>query len=184
MTAGVVLAAGLSSRMGRVKALLPIEGTTFLERLISIYTSCCDPVIVVLGHGADEIRPVTRGAQVVVNHDFKLGMFSSLQTGLRAVPQGASALFQPVDYALVLHETVALLAVTKASLVIPCFEGERGHPVKIGPSIIAELLELPPESQARDVIRGHYHEAEFLDVKDPGVVRDIDTPEDYQRWIG
>ena len=76
-----------------------------------------------------------------------------------------------------------LLAGTEGELVIPRFESKRGHPVRISPAIIAELLRLPVQGQARDVIRAHYAEAVFVDVADAGVVTDIDTPEDFARWI-
>lgn len=178
------MAGGASSRMGQPKALLPIAGHTFLGRLIALYTACCEPVVVVLGHQAVEIRAgVPVEAQWVVNSRPELGQFSSLQTGLREVPVGVDCLFQPIDYPAVKASTVELLAGTSGELVIPRFEGHRGHPVRISPAIIAELLRLPVGGQARDVIRAHYAEAVFVDVADAGVVTDIDTPEDFARWI-
>ena len=170
--------------MGRPKALLPIEGQTFLGRLITLYSTCCEPVVVVLGHQAAEIRAgIGAPVEWVVNPQPELGQFSSLQTGLRAVPAGVDCLFQPIDYPAVKAATVELLAGTEGTLVIPRFEGKRGHPVRISPAIIAELLSLPAGGQARDVIRAHYAEALFVDVADAGVVTDIDTPEDFARWI-
>ena len=173
--------------MGRPKALLPISGQTFLGRLITLYSTCCEPVVVVLGHQAAEIRagiqaepPWVRWA---LNPRPELGQFSSLQTGLRAVPAGVDCLFQPIDYPAVKASTVELLAGTEGELVIPRFEGKRGHPVRISPAIIAELLSLPAGGQARDVIRAHYAEALFVDVADAGVATDIDTPEDFARWM-
>ena len=187
--AAVLLAGGASSRMGQPKALLKIAGQTFLGRLIALYSTCCEPVVVVLGHQAMEIRAGVQPeaqwpeAQWVVNLRPDLGQFSSLQTGLRAVPAGVDCLFQPIDYPAVKAATVELLAGTEGELVIPRFEGKRGHPVRISPAIIAELLSLPAGGQARDVIRAHYAEAVFVDVADAGVVTDIDTPEDFARWI-
>ncbi len=170
--------------MGRPKALLPIAGQTFLGRLIMLYSTCCEPVVVVLGHQAAVIRAgVEAEAKWVVNGQPELGQLSSLQTGLRAVPAGVDCLFQPIDYPAVRAATVELLAATEGELVIPRFEGKRGHPVRISPAIIAELLSLPVGGQAREVIRAHYAEALFVDVADAGVVTDIDTPEDFARWI-
>lgn len=170
--------------MGRPKALLPIEGQTFLGRLIMLYSAYCEPVVVVLGHQAAEIRAgIGAPVEWVVNPQPELGQFSSFQTGLRAVPAGVDCLFQPIDYPAVQAATVELLAGTEGELVIPRFEGKRGHPVRISPAIIAELLSLPAGGQARDVIRAHYAEALFVDVADAGVVTDIDTPEDFARWI-
>lgn len=181
--------------MGRPKALLPIGDETFLGRLISVFQSCCQPVLVVLGHQAAVIRdaipapisaaPIPAASVTwVVNDHPELGQFSSLQAGLRALPPGVDCLFQPIDYPAVAEATVARLARTSGALVIPRHNGTRGHPVRISPAIVAELLALPPTGQARDVIRSHYPVATFLDVDDPGVVIDIDTPEDFARWIG
>lgn len=171
--------------MGRPKALLPIGEATFLGRLISIYRACCDPLIVVLGHQAAEIRAGTPalGVTWVVNEHPELGQFSSLQAGLRALPEGVDCLFQPIDYPAVASGTVERLAKSEGPLVIPRHDGTRGHPVRISPAIVAELLALPATGQARDVIRSHYPAATFVDVADPGIVTDIDTPEDFARWI-
>ncbi len=170
--------------MGRPKALLPIGEETFLGRLIGIYSAYCAPVIVVLGHSADVIRGgIAAEATWVRNPQPERGQFSSLQTGLRALPPSVDCLFQPIDYPAVSAATVELLAVTAGELVIPRYQGERGHPVRLSPVVIAELLALPPTGQARDVIRRHYPAATFLDVPDAGTVTDIDTPEDFARWI-
>ncbi len=171
--------------MGQPKALLPIGGETFLGRLIAIYQVCCDPVLVVLGHQAATIRNGIQAAGVtwVVNEHPELGQFSSLQAGLRALPEAVDCLFQPIDYPAVAAETVATLARTDGPLVVPRHDGTRGHPVRISPAIVAELLALPSTGQARDVIRSHYPAATFVDVMDAGIVTDIDTPEDFARWI-
>jgi len=183
--AAILLAGGASTRMGQPKALLPISGQTFLGRLIAIYRNCCDPVIVVLGHQAALIRQETKadGVTWTLNELPERGQFSSLQTGLRAVPPETDCLFQPIDYPAVAADTVQALARTPGHLVIPRHNGERGHPVRLSPEIIAELLRLPATAQARDVIRAHYLAATFLDLPDPGIVTDIDTPEDFARWI-
>ena len=182
--AAILLAGGASTRMGQPKALLPIGGQTFLGRLIDIYSLHCAPIIVVLGHQAGLIHaslPPT--VQSVRNPQPERGQFSSLQTGLAALPPALDCLFQPIDYPAVTAATVQLLANTPGHLVIPRHHGDRGHPVRLSPGIIDELLRLPPTAQARDVIRSHYPSATFLDVPDPGIVTDIDTPEDFARWI-
>ena len=85
--AGIILAAGESSRMGRDKALLAYRGTTFLNHWISILQPRIEPLIVVLGHHADSIRrSVAVGPRIVVNPDYRRGMLSSLQVGIRVLP--------------------------------------------------------------------------------------------------
>ena len=183
LIAAVLLAGGASRRMGRPKALLPIEGTTFLSRLIHLYAPHCSPLIVVLGHGADALQQAFAHEPVTfaVNPDPERGQLSSLQAGLALTTAGV--LFQPIDFPAVRAVTVARLAQTEAPLAIPVHQGRRGHPVRLNQAIVRELLALPATAQARDVIRAHYAEAAFVEVDDPGTVTDIDTPEEYAQWI-
>lgn len=186
--AAILLAAGASQRMGgQPKALLASReaATTILERLIDLYSRHCDRVVVVIGYQAERVKNGTRRDNVewVENPMPERGQFSSLQCGLAAIEPGCSVIFQPVDYAGVDESTIALLAGTEAPLAIPRFAGDRGHPVRLGPELISELRALAPDAQARDVIRARYGEAVFLDVEDRWVTADLDTPEDYRRWV-
>jgi molybdenum cofactor cytidylyltransferase len=177
--------------MGTPKALLALAGETFLDRLIGVLGARCSPVIVVLGHEADSIRPRLRcPAVVVVNQEYRRGQLSSLQRGLAAVPPDADGvLFTPVDYPAVLPATVEALvdAFTAAAgflLAIPRFQGRRGHPVGCARALIPEFLALPGTAQARDVIHRHVDRTLYVDVDDPGILRDIDDPEAYRELIG
>jgi molybdenum cofactor cytidylyltransferase len=182
--AGIILAAGASSRMGTPKALLDYRGETFLNRLIRVLGAVCDPVIVVLGYHAEEIRSAAHGrARFVVNPDPSRGQLSSLQTALAAVPEDAEGfLFVPVDCPAAEPETVRRIVETLLSseelLVIPQFEGRHGHPVCARRELIAELLALPAEGQAKEVVRRHA--AHYFDTLDAGVLSDIDDPEAYR----
>ena len=99
MIAGIILAAGASSRMGTPKALLDYRGETFVGRLVRVLGACCKPVIVVLGYHADAIRQqVPATANIVINPDPSRGQLSSLQTGLAELPADADGFaFIPVD---------------------------------------------------------------------------------------
>lgn len=186
MIAGIILAAGASRRMGTPKALLDYQGETFLNRLIRVLGGVCDPVIVALGYDAAEIRAAAQGrARFVVNPDPSRGQLSSLQTALAEVPDDAEGfLFVPVDCPAAEPETVRriveTLLSTDAPLVIPRLEGRRGHPVCARRELIAEFLALPPESQAKEVVRRHAGRTRFLDTLDAGVLSDIDDPEAYR----
>ena len=185
-TAGVILAAGRSSRMGRDKALLPYGDSTFLGSLVSVFRQCCEPVVVVLGHHAEAIRPAAAGAQVVVNEDYDRGMLSSLQTGLRVLPEDVeAAAFTLVDHPGLKVETLErLMAASDASgalLTLPTYKGKRGHPALIRPKLIGELLALPAEASPKGVLRGRYSEAVFVEVDDSAVVADIDRPEELEK---
>lgn len=184
--AGLILAAGESRRMGSPKALLPFQGTTFLDTLVALFSARCSAVIVVLGAEAETIRrAIHRDVEFVYNHDYLSGQTSSLQAGLRAVPSDAAGvLFTLVDHPSVSAETIDALLIPPFPLVrIPRFEGERGHPVWFRRDLVPEFLSLPPAGAANLVVRSHRAETEFLDVADPGVVADIDDPAAYQELL-
>jgi molybdenum cofactor cytidylyltransferase len=188
---GIILSAGASRRMGTPKALLPIENETFLDRMIRLLAGVCNPVVVVLGNHAEQIRSgVQRASQVtfVVNPDPERGMLSSLQCALQALPKNVDAvMFTPVDHPGIQASTVERLAVkvrtTSAPVTIPTHRGAHGHPVCITRPVIAELLALPLSAQARDVIHAHLSEAELVAVDDPAVTTDIDDPAAYAELV-
>ena len=187
MTAGLILAAGESRRMGSPKALLRYRQTTFLDALCRLMAERCSPVIVVLGASADEIRARSAGpATFAVNADYLSGMTTSMQCGLRAVPPDAGGvLFTLVDHPAVTPETVALLLSSPFPLLrVPRYQGRRGHPIWFSRELIPEFLALPSDGAARDVVRRHRDRTEFLDLDDPGIVADIDDPEAYRALIG
>jgi len=172
--------------MGTPKALLDYRGETFLARLIRVLSTVCDPVIVVLGYQADEIRARANGARFVVNPDPARGQLSSLQTALAEVPSDAEGfLFMPVDCPSAEPETIqriadAFRAPDEPLLVIPRHQGRRGHPVCAQRELMAEFLALPPEGQAKEVVRRHVNRTHYLDTFDAGVLSDIDDPEAYR----
>jgi molybdenum cofactor cytidylyltransferase len=199
VTAGLILAAGESRRMGSPKALLRYREETFLDTLIGRFRSRCPEVIVVLGAGAGAIRAgAVRPARFVVNLNWSAGMTTSLQCGLRAVPaEAAGVLFTLVDHPAVLPATVdALLSPARSAsapfratpgiplIRVPRYEGRRGHPIWFSRELIAELLALPETAAARDVVRRHAAETEFLDTDDPGILADIDDAEAYRKLTG
>ncbi|HYM12088.1 MAG TPA: nucleotidyltransferase family protein [Bryobacterales bacterium] len=185
--AGIILAAGESSRMGADKALLSYGGSTFLEHLIGLFLPRVEPVVVVLGHHADEIRAAVGprpGLEIIVNTQYQAGQLSSLQAGLRALPAAApAALLTLVDHPAVAAATLdAMLerfTAAASALLIPRYRARRGHPVLLGRALLEEILALPVSASAKQVIHAHLGEAVFLDVDDPGVAQDIDTPADY-----
>lgn len=188
--AAVILAAGASRRMGRVKALLPFRGETILDRLIGLYGRFAAPVIVVLGHHEAAIRQgILRGceAEFAVNPDPERGQLSSLQCGLRLAP--GDVMFSPVDFPAVEEDTVAGLVREfvqhpAAPLVAPSHAGKHGHPVLIRAAVKAELLALSPDGDtARTVLHRHGPAARYLVVDDPGVTTDIDSAEDYEQLL-
>jgi molybdenum cofactor cytidylyltransferase len=189
--AGIILAAGESRRMGFPKALLRYRDETFLDTLIGLFAARCEPVIVVLGAHAGRIREGTRRpATFVTNADYQRGQTSSMQCGLRAVPPGAeSVLFTLVDHPAVAPATLdALLAgqvhIPGPLVRVPRYQGRRGHPIWFSREIVAEFLDLPLNGAARDIVRSHAAQTEFLDVDDAGILADIDDAAAYGRLTG
>ena len=185
--AGLILAGGASRRMGSPKALLRFQNETFLDRMIRLFALVCDPVIVVLGHNAPQIRAGLQnpGAAVfTVNSDPERGMLTSLQCGLAAVPANAAAvMFAPVDHPHLQASTLEALASTfqaaRAPVTVPVYAGEHGHPVCISRALVDELLALPATAMASDVIHRYVGETCYFEVDDPAVVTDIDDPAAY-----
>lgn len=189
MIAGIILAAGASSRMGTPKALLDYRGESFVGRLVRVLGTACNPVVVVLGYHADAIRPhIPASAKIVVNSDPARGQLSSLQTGLAALPADIEGFaFIPVDSPAVAENTVAALALAfkqrnpATQFVIPRQGGKRGHPVLAARSVAADFLSLRPTAEAREVVHAHVDRTEYVDVEDAGIFTDIDDPAAYRR---
>jgi molybdenum cofactor cytidylyltransferase len=187
--AGIILAAGASSRMGTPKALLDYRGETFVGRLVRVLGTACDPVIVVLGYHAEVLRQrVPATATIAINPDPSRGQLSSLQTGLAALPADAEGFaFIPVDSPAVAEATVAKLnrafeqRKPGTLFVIPRQSGKRGHPVLAVRSVSAEFLALPPTAEAREVVHAHVDRTEYVDVDDSGIFTDVDDPEAYRQ---
>jgi len=189
--AGIILSGGASRRMGTPKALLRFQDETFLDRLIRIFSPVCDPIIVVVGQHGDQIRSgIERGREVFFaeNPDPERGMLSSLQCGLALVPpQAEAAMFLPVDHPNIEGLTVETLAARfhrdHAPVIVPTYAREHGHPVCIARPLMGELLALPPEAKASDVIHRHVAQTVYVEVSDPAVVMDVDDPAAYAELI-
>jgi molybdenum cofactor cytidylyltransferase len=192
MIAGIVLAAGESSRMGRDKARLGYRNSTFLETILNTLAEAgIERVAVVLGHHAEEIRSALNlgAADVVINHDYRRGQTSSLQVGLEALksPELEAVVVCLVDHPAVSAQTLRRLVnsfyESRAAVVIPTYQGRRGHPVVIGRPLFDDLKSLAPDAGANRVVRQHHVATQFVEVNDPGILLDIDDPESYQQLM-
>ena len=196
--AGLILAAGDSSRMGRDKALLPWpppaagqapSSETFLSAAIRSLSSATEFVLVVVGKNEAALAPIiyAHGASLVVNPDPSRGQFSSLQTGLHAVLNHGrdAAMVTLVDRPPVRTATLQTLrdsfeaADQNIWAVVPESSGKHGHPYLVGREMMEAFLRVPPTSIARDVEHQHQEHIQYVRVDDPLVALNINTPEDY-----
>lgn len=189
MTVAVLPGAGASRRMGRPKLLLPYRDGTLVGAVVEALRGGGVSTIVLVTSPEDEdLRAWAReaGVMTAVNPDPQRGMLSSIREGIAALGRtGEILLVSPADLPALRSETVAALVQrmeeTGAPLAVPVYQGKRGHPLAIAPALIPEIDTLDPDvglKQLRD-----RHEALLLEmeVEDPGVVEDVDTPEEYEK---
>ena len=195
--AGLILAAGDSSRMGRDKALLPwpppaagqaASSDTFLSAAIRSL-ALAEFVLVVVGKNEAALAPIiyAQGASLVVNPDPGRGQFSSLQVGLHEVLNHGrdAAMITLVDRPPVRTTTVQTLrdafeaADQNIWAIVPEFSGKHGHPYLVGREMMEAFLRVPASSTARDIEHAHQEHTQYVSVDDPMVALNIDTPEEY-----
>lgn len=190
--AGVILAAGDSTRMGQDKALLPWQGGTFLSSAIDVLKPVTELVIVVGGKNTNSLLPTIyqKGAFITENHHTERGQFSSLKIGLQEVLNRGrdTAIVALVDRPAPRVATVRAIkkhflesVETGAWAVVPEFEGKHGHPFIAGREMIERLLRAPQDATARDVEHAAQEHISYFAVNDPNVIMNVDTPEDFQR---
>lgn len=186
----VILAAGYSSRANAFKMTLPLGEMTVLEQTISKFEGLCRKMILVAGFQAElieeEMARITEKnvysfqMKLVYNENFNEGMFSSIQKAVSEV-SATTFFLTPGDCPLVKKETVQRIAEHKGSVVIPSFQYKGGHPIKLLSEVKQRILETNRDGNLRVVLSGF--EKEYVNVEDPGVIMDVDTPEDYQKAI-
>lgn len=194
--AGIVLAAGKSSRMGSPKALLDFRGEPFVLRILEAFEALdLKARVVIVGPGAEakEIRSALsrHDCLVVENPDVDGGPIASLRAGLKAIQTVAppGALVWPVDLPHVRVDTVErLLDVFRRNApfaTVPRFGTRRGHPIIWAHAAFAELesSEAASRDGARAVLRAHQADVREVPVDDPAVIDDLNTPEDYERLV-
>ena len=176
--------------MGGVKQLLTIGRQRMIEvALDNLQTSRVDEIIVVLGFAVDEVRPLVEGKEkvkVVINHQFAEGMSSSIHQGLKEIsPRATGILIALADQPFILPEVMNVLIdefqAGEKGIVLPVYEGQRGHPVILDrKKYEGELLALQGDVGGKEIVHGHPQDVLEVAVDSKGVLMDIDAPEDYQ----
>ncbi|MFZ3216617.1 MAG: nucleotidyltransferase family protein [Candidatus Acidiferrales bacterium] len=193
MLAAAILAAGESRRMGQPKALISLQGLTFVEHLLA---ATRHPRIgitrVVLGAGASAIRGHLKidPACIVVNAEWPTGQLSSIHAAIRSLPPAATEgiVLCPVDHPLVSAQLVAQLIAAFDSgqnlIVLPKHHGRRGHPVLFRAALYEELLAAPASVGARQVVWNHAEELAEVETEEEGVILNLNDPETLRKAIG
>ena len=201
----ILLAAGESSRMGRLKALLPWRGRTLLEhQTAALLEGGAERVVVVLGHRADELRPLLEGRDGVgwtLNPDYLQGKTTSIKAGLSALPSSLSLegegqcggegvreiLLLNVDQPRSAADVARILAAHRSGdydVTVPEYRGKGGHPVVLSAALLPELREIDEESQGiKAVVRRRPWAVQRIPLDNPEILLDLNTPEQYRAAV-
>ena len=188
---GILLAAGLSSRMGEPKQLLPFGESTIVETVAdSMLGAKFDEVIVVVGHCAVQIQEQlgTRPVRIVFNPDYREGMLTSAQAGVRGLQESTAFALMLVDQPFItselIDEVVDAYVQTDKNIALPSYNYKRGHPVIFDQRYASEILALGAESGGvRALFKNYGDDIHYVTVDTDWVLRDIDYREDYERAL-
>ncbi|MCZ6874942.1 MAG: nucleotidyltransferase family protein [bacterium] len=191
---GVVLAAGLSRRMGHLKALLPFAGHTVIEQVLHpLLEADLAEVAVVLGHRAEEISLVIESLPVqrLYNPDYRQGMTTSVQTALRMIdPVPDAYLLALVDQPQIslrpIQQLLTAFDQARKGIIIPTYADKRGHPIILASRYRQDVLALGPDQGLNLVTRSHPDDTLQIPLDNDDILRDMDYQTDYeaerQRW--
>jgi molybdenum cofactor cytidylyltransferase len=184
----VVLAAGMSKRMGQPKMILPWKDTTVIGQVIStLLAGGVDDVTVITGGARQQVEQAIKDFPVrsVFNPDFENEeMLSSIQLGLISLPGDRSAAMivlgdQPWIEQNVVRSLIDFYFGNPSKILIPSFAMRRGHPWIVDRSLWPAILELRPPQTLRNFMEEFRSEVAYLTVSTPSILKDLDTPEDY-----
>lgn len=188
MIAGLLLAAGESTRMGSPKPLLDWHGKALVRYQVEqLMAGGCDLVVVVLGYRADRVRPFVDGteATVVENPVYREGRASSVRIGTGAIPSGVEwVLVLGVDQprpAAAVRAVVRAVGTSDAAIIIPTYRGRHGHPTAFAGRLLPEMGRVRDETLGlREVVKRHEKNLQLLEAASEAVLLDLNTPQDYE----
>ena len=187
-TAAVIVAAGCSSRMGELKALLPIGGVSLLRRIAGVLLAAgASPTVLVTGYRADELQRETTDLGLVFLRNERYAeteMFDSARIGFSYLEGKCDrVLFTPVDVPLFAPGTVKRLLATDVPLAVPVCGGKRGHPILLSAALLPALIRDSGEDGLKGALRRAGAPAHRVEVPDEGILYDADTPADYRALL-
>ncbi len=180
----VILAAGFSSRAGTFKMELDFGGKGILERCIEGFYDICTQIYVVGGYQYEKVQRITQRyskVQMVYNSQYIKGMFSSVKEGVRQV-KAERFFFTPGDYPLINQAVCMKMLEESGEIIIPAFNGKKGHPVLMSGKLAKEIFQEAEDSNLKNFInrRGFT----LVEVNDKGILMDVDTMDDYYKLLG
>ncbi|EGW38203.1 DVU_1551 family NTP transferase [Desulfosporosinus sp. OT] len=189
--AAIIVAAGYSFRMKRFKPLLALGGSTVLEKAVHSFKNAgIRDIRVVVGHRASELLPFLDrlGVKSILNTNFSEGMFSSVVAGVKSLgPETNGFFLLPVDNPIVKRDTLDKLQTTFFStefgIVYPTYQGMRGHPPLISYQYVKNVLNWNKPGGMRALLEQYEYDVSEVEVVDPGILLDMDTPEDYHQML-
>jgi molybdenum cofactor cytidylyltransferase len=192
MLAAVILSGGASRRMGSPKALLSYQGRPFLEHLLEV---AHHPKIgvrrVVLGADAEPIAKEVDLSpdEIVINEQWEEGQLSSMQAAIRSLPPETDGILlllidHPLISSTLVGELVEAFYTSRKAIVLPVYEGRRGHPVIFSSALYRELMNAPLETGARSVVWAHAGEVQIVHTNEEGCVLNLNDPGTMQRAFG
>lgn len=192
MIAAVLLAAGKSHRMGTFKQLLPIGSKTFVEACAdNLLSSSVAEVIVVTGYDEAGVRAALgkRPVRIINNPDYESGMGSSVRRGVESVAVAASGIMialadQPLIGPDVLNQIISEYEDKAATILIPTYQGKRGHPIILSTILKQEILSMDPGIGLKQVTRAHAEHITYVEVSSDSVLVDFDVPGDLEQLPG
>ncbi len=184
---GVILAAGLSSRMGEFKQLLPIGGRPAVCKIANVLKENLRRVIVVVGHRAKDVQDALSELKVecIMNQDYCNGMLSSVQCAVREIGPSRDYLFclgdQPSINGDVIQTVINRALRVDAGIVVPTYNGKRGHPLFLRRSYGPAILGLEQGVGLNAITRNNPQDTVEVPVDYEAILQDMDTPADYAR---
>lgn len=189
MISAILLAAGQSKRMGKLKQLIPLGNSTIVEQSIdNLLNSRVSEVIVVLGHEAEAIaqKISNRPVKIAINPAYIQGMTTSIVAGLKLVSDKAEAVMialadQPFIDHQVINRLIDEFDTNKRGIIIPNYQGRNGHPIIFDIKYKDEILALGSQGQLSDVVHRHSEDVLRIIVDSENILFDIDTVQDYEQ---